>query len=91
MANQDVRDQIEQLRSARQELQRQVDMGHIKPDDPIQRYVDPIGRSIMVDPVTAEDGMVYERRNIELWIAGATGNLESPLTRKPWGGLASRV
>jgi len=51
----------------------------------------------MVDPVTAEDGNNYERRNIEMWIAGQTQTrhegagaapapaLVSPVTREPMG------
>ena len=87
MGNEEVRAQLERLQNARHELQRQINFGTITPADPIYRYIDPINRSIMVDPVTAEDGKDYERRNIELWIAGQTDGepLVSPVTRKPMG------
>ena len=87
MGNEAVRAQLERLQNARHELQRQINFGTITPADPIYRYIDPINRSIMVDPVTAEDGKDYERRNIEMWIASQTDGepLVSPVTRKPMG------
>jgi hypothetical protein len=40
----------------------------------------PIGHEIMTDPVIAEDGITYERKNIERWL---NLNLTSPVTRDP--------
>ena len=81
--NEDVRRKLLDLQRARQELQRKIDLGLITSTDPIYRYIDPINRSIMVDPVTAEDGNIYERRNIELFLATKA---VSPVTREPMGG-----
>lgn len=80
--NEEVRRKLERLQDARQELQRKIDFGLISSTDVIFRYIDPISRSIMVDPVTAEDGNVYERRNIELFMASQA---VSPVTRAPMG------
>ncbi len=47
-------------------------------DDMMDTYVCPISYTLMVDPVTAEDGQTYERSNIEAWLAK---NNTSPVTR----------
>tara|TARA_Y100000389_G_scaffold148109_2_gene147157 strand:- start:3415 stop:3855 length:441 start_codon:yes stop_codon:yes gene_type:complete len=39
----------------------------------------PIGHEMMIDPVIAEDGITYERKNIEHWF---TYSLTSPITRQ---------
>lgn len=88
LANQEVKSELERLQAARQVLQRQINFGKFKPTDEIQRYVDPIDRSIMFDPVTAGDGKVYDRKNITLWIESARVNdeeLVSPVTREAMG------
>ena len=87
-SNEEFRIQLEELQSARQELQRQVNLGILDPKHPMQKYIDPIDRSIMVDPVTADDGNTYERKNINLWIESAKVNDEgllSPVTREKMG------
>ena len=83
-SNQQVREQIECLQRQRLEAQRLVNSGR----DELLRYICGISRSIMVDPVTAEDGRNYERKNVEMWIVNCQANggpVVSPLTRRPMG------
>lgn len=47
-------------------------------------FVCPITQELPVDPVTAEDGRVYERKAIEEWLA--RGNGKSPSTNEQMGG-----
>ena len=44
-------------------------------------FICPISQEIMTDPVVAEDGNTYERRNIIQWFR--EGKLVSPLTNQP--------
>ena len=53
-------------------------------DDNAEELVCPITFELPVDPVTAEDGRVYERRAIEDWIA-RPGELKSPTANTPMG------
>ena len=53
-------------------------------DDTAEELVCPITFELPVDPVTAEDGRVYERRAIEDWIA-RPGELKSPTANTPMG------
>ena len=53
-------------------------------DDTAEELVCPITFELPVDPVTAEDGRVYERRAIEAWIA-RPGELKSPTANTPMG------
>ena len=53
-------------------------------DDTAEELVCPITTELPVDPVTAEDGRVYERRAIEDWIA-RPGELKSPTANTPMG------
>jgi len=80
-SNEKVRLRLKQL----QMLQRQINVGAFGSGDPIHNYICPINRSLMMDPVTAEDGRNYDRRNIEMWIASrqdASGNgVISPISR----------
>lgn len=91
VANEEVKHQLEQLALVRERLQRQVNFGAVVPSSgdgnhPLQRYIDPIARSIMRDPVTAEDGNNYERRHIELCMSELAGEeFLSPITREPMG------
>ena len=82
VSNEGVRNQLARLQHARQELQRQINFGIITPTDPIYKYIDPISRTIMADPVTAEDGHNYDRRNIELFLENEA---VSPVTREAMG------
>lgn len=43
----------------------------------------PITMALPIDPVTAEDGMIYERDAVQEWIA--KGNGKSPSTNEPMG------
>ena len=51
-------------------------------DEAFDELVCPITQSLPVDPVTAEDGKVYERSAIVEWLAK---NERSPLTNEPMG------
>ena len=53
-------------------------------DDTAEELICPITTELPVDPVTAEDGRVYERRAIEDWIA-RPGELKSPTLNTPMG------
>ena len=53
-------------------------------DDAAEELICPITTELPVDPVTAEDGRVYERRAIEDWIA-RPGELKSPSLNTPMG------
>ena len=47
----------------------------------------PITCALVVEPVTAEDGFLYERSAIEDWIRQPRrGPLKSPVTNVPMGG-----
>ena len=46
----------------------------------------PITQELPVDPVTAEDGRVYERRAMEEWLRSKAGQaIRSPVTNEPMG------
>ena len=80
--NVEVQARIEQLQRQRRGAQRQASAGI----SGLEKYICAIGHSIMVDPVTAADGMNYERWNIEMWIANRESRNKpviSPVTRKP--------
>ena len=51
-------------------------------DDMLKTYECPISFEILRDPVTAEDGHTYERKEIEDWLKH---NKVSPMTRAPIG------
>ena len=51
--------------------------------DPAEDLLCPISYDVFNDPVTAEDGHVYERRAIEEWYA--RGHRTSPMTNLPCG------
>ena len=51
--------------------------------DPAEDLICPISYDVFNDPVTAEDGHVYERRAIEEWYA--RGHRTSPMTNLPCG------
>lgn len=51
-------------------------------DEAISEFVCPITQSLPVDPVTAEDGKVYERSAIVEWLER---NERSPMTNEPMG------
>ena len=53
-------------------------------DNAAEELVCPITAELPVDPVTAEDGQVYERRAIEVWIK-RPGELKSPTLNTPMG------
>ena len=53
-------------------------------DNTAEELVCPITSELPVDPVTAEDGHVYERRAIEAWIARPE-ELKSPTMNTPMG------
>ncbi len=50
-------------------------------DDASNEFICPITQELPVDPVTAMDGRVYERKAIADWIA--KGNGKSPMTNQP--------
>ena len=43
-------------------------------------FLCPITQELPLDPVTAEDGRVYERRAIENWLDRQRGSAKSPIT-----------
>ena len=53
----------------------------------------PISLEPFVDPVSAQDGQVYERKNIETWILRAENpeSVKSPTTGAPMGSNLGRV
>jgi TPR repeat protein len=51
-------------------------------DDSASEFLCPITQELPIDPVTAEDGRVYERSAIEEWL---TTNEKSPHTNEPMG------
>ena len=53
-------------------------------DNTVEELICPITFELPVDPVTAEDGRVYERCAIEEWIA-RPGELKSPTLNTPMG------
>ena len=53
-------------------------------DDTAEEFICPITFELPIDPVTAEDGRVYERHAIEDWIA-RPGELKSPTANTPMG------
>ena len=82
--NEEVKRCIQQL----QILQRQINVGAFGSGNAIHNYICPINRSLMMDPVTAEDGHNYDRRNIEMWIAcrqDAGDAAISPVSRESMG------
>ncbi|EOD04748.1 hypothetical protein EMIHUDRAFT_105678 [Emiliania huxleyi CCMP1516] len=55
-------------------------------DEMAEEFVCPITQELPVDPVTAEDGRVYERSAIEAHIKGRSAEaLKSPMTNEPMG------
>lgn len=55
-------------------------------DEMAEELVCPITQELPVDPVTAEDGRVYERSAIEAHIKGRSAEaLKSPITNEPMG------
>jgi TPR repeat protein len=51
-----------------------------------EEFLCPITRELPFDPVTAEDGRVYERSALEKWFAKkAAGEVRSPITNEPMG------
>ena len=55
-------------------------------DEMAEELVCPITQELPVDPVTAEDGRVYERSAIEAHIRGRSAEaLKSPITNEPMG------
>ena len=83
-SNQKLLAALEQVAS---ELQR---YGDEKPQpEPSEDHLCPISRELMVDPVSAADGHVYERSSIEKWIRengsnvfGAGNTVKSPKTNE---------
>jgi len=53
-------------------------------DETISEFICPITQELPLDPVTAEDGRVYEREAIEAWLARAVA-AKSPVTNEPMG------
>ncbi len=47
-----------------------------------KKYLCPIGRFIMSDPVTLSSGIAYERNNIARWLAAAKKTRYCPVSRK---------
>ena len=47
------------------------------------RFLCPMSHAVMKDPVTASDGITYERSEIEGWLKA--GHRTSPVTGKPLG------
>ena len=55
-------------------------------DDGVAELVCPITQELPVDPVTAEDGRVYERKAMEEWLRSKAGQaVRSPVTNEPMG------
>ena len=56
-------------------------------DQVAEDYLCPISQELPVDPVTAEDGRIYERTEIQRHIdqRAAAGSLRSPMTNEPMG------
>ena len=52
-------------------------------DNAANEFICPITQELPVEPVTAMDGKVYERKAIEEWLA--RGNGKSPMTNQPMG------
>ncbi len=50
-----------------------------------EEFMCPITRELLFDPVTAEDGHLYERSAIESWISCSPEELKSPKTNVPMG------
>ena len=50
-----------------------------------QENICPVSHGLMVDPVMAEDGCLYERKSIEEVIRRKGGSLRSPMTNNPMG------
>ena len=54
-------------------------------DQVAEDYLCPISQELPVDPVTAEDGRIYERSEIQRHIDQRAGDLRSPMTNEPMG------
>lgn len=54
-------------------------------DDAIKELICPISLELPVDPVTSEDGQIYERESIAAHIARQGAALRSPVTNAPMG------
>ena len=54
-------------------------------DQAAEDYLCPISQELPVDPVTAEDGRIYERTEIQRHIDQRAGSLRSPMTNEPMG------
>ena len=52
------------------------------PDEPFEMLLCPITQDVMVDPVLARDGFLYERTQNAEWL---THNATSPMTNQPMG------
>ena len=53
--------------------------------DMATEFLCPITRELPVDPVTAEDGRVYEKASIEAWLMRHPGPARSPVTNEVMG------
>ena len=54
-------------------------------DQAAEDFLCPISQELPVDPVTAEDGRIYERSEIQRHIDQRAGDLRSPMTNEPMG------
>ena len=54
-------------------------------DDSVNEFICPISLDLPLDPVTAEDGRIYERESIAAHIASQGAALRSPVTNEPMG------
>ena len=77
------KDELEKrLRGADREVQKKAKLMKTTVDLIVDEYLCPITQELPIDPVTAEDGRVYERSAIEEWLAT---NEKSPHTNEPMG------
>lgn len=84
--NQDIERQLEDYSYQQPESKFNHLRSLVDPSFRLQRpvpaeFICPISQEIMTDPVVAEDGNTYERRNIVQWFR--EGRLVSPLTNQP--------
>jgi hypothetical protein len=55
-------------------------------DEMAEEFCCPITQELPLDPVTAEDGRIYEKEAIESWMRQRPGQeLKSPVTNEPMG------
>ena len=71
-------------RAARAQADEQCKRYRKSVDEAVEEFVCPITTELPIDPVTAEDGRVYERSAIAEWIA-RPGVLKSPMTKEVMG------